>query len=117
MINIFQKIANFIFRIKTVRADGSGGGLPTFQISNPIALSGDTSLEGIINSITNFLITIGIPLAGLMYLWAGFQFLTAGGDSKKVAGAKKTIIYTTIGVAILLTAKGIAVVVQGILTP
>jgi hypothetical protein len=116
MTNILQKIANFILRIKAVYANG-GGEQVSFEINNPIGISGNTSLESIIGAITDFLITIGLPLAGLMYLWAGFQFLTAGGDSNKISGAKKTIIYTTIGVAILLTAKGIGIVVQGILTP
>ncbi len=117
MAKTFQKIINFIFRVDNAGAEASGGELPSFTIDNPLSISADTSLESIINSIINLLITIGIPLAGLMYLWAGFQFLTAGGDSKKVSLAKKTILYTTIGVAILLSAKGIIIVVEDLLTP
>ena len=113
MTNILYKIANFLLRIKTAHADSQ----LTFEINNPIGISGNTSLEDIIGSITDLLITLGIPLAGVMYLWAGFQFLTAGGDAKKVSGAKKTILYTTIGVVVIFTAKGIALVVKGLLTP
>lgn len=114
MAKTFQKIINFIFRVDSAKAETSGG---MFVIHNPLNISADTSLESIINSIINLLITIGIPLAGLMYLWAGFQFLTAAGDSRKVSLAKKTILYTTIGVAILLSAKGIIIVVEDLLTP
>jgi hypothetical protein len=117
MTNIIQKITGFLFGVKTVRAEDTGGlSSSLFNIRSPIG-SGNTSIESIINSIIDFMVIVGLPLAGLMYLWAGFQFLTAGGNSKKVDGAKKTILYTTIGVAILLTAKGIIIVVQGILAP
>lgn len=116
MANIFQKIINFVFRIDSASAQATGGGLPTFTIKNPLSVGGN--IENIIDAIiTNFLMPIGFSLAGLMYLWAGFQFLTAGGQDKKITSAKQTLLWTTIGVLVIIAAKGIVIVVKGLLTP
>lgn len=115
MANIFQKIINFVFRIDSAHATATGGGLPSFTINNPLNVGGN--IEDVLDAIINLLLTVGIPIAGLMYLWAGFQFLTAGGQEKKINTAKQTLIWTTIGVAVLLAGKGIVVVVEGLLTP
>jgi len=106
---------NFVFRVDSASAQGTGGSLPTFTIKNPLSVGGN--IEDILDAVTNLLLTIGLPLAGLMYLWAGFQFLTAGGQDKKITSAKQTLLWTTIGVVVLLAAKGIVIAVQGLITP
>jgi hypothetical protein len=115
MANIFQKIIGFVFQIDSAFAQATGGSLPTFTIKNPLSVGGN--LEDILDAVTNLLLTIGLPLAGLMYLYAGFQFLTAGGQEKKITSAKQTLLWTTIGVVVLLSAKGIVIAVKGLLTP
>lgn len=46
-----------------------------------------------------------LPFLGFMLIiriiWAGYQWLTAGGNAEKVEEAKKTIMHAVIGVAIL----------------
>jgi hypothetical protein len=116
MANIIQKIINFVFHVDSAIADATGGGLPTFNINNPLAVGGN--IEDILDKIiTDLLMPVGFSLAGLMYLWAGFQFLTAGGQDKKITTAKQTLIWTTIGVMVILAAKGIVIVVKDLLTP
>lgn len=34
-------------------------------------------------------------------IWAGFKYITSGGDSNKVANAKSTLIYALIGIAVV----------------
>ncbi len=56
-------------------------------------------------SIINGVISRVLPMVGalflLMFVWGGFQWLTAGGDSKKVDGAKTTIFNALIGVTLV----------------
>ena len=54
-------------------------------------------------------------VAPLMLIIAGFIFVTSGGSPDRVKTAKNLIIYTLIGVAILLFAKGLILVIKSIL--
>jgi hypothetical protein len=90
---------------------GGGGGM--FEFENPLKYN---NFEDIINALINFIFWIGVVgLAPLMLIIAGFIFVTAGGSPDRVSTAKRIIIYTLIGVAILLFAKGLILVVKSIL--
>jgi hypothetical protein len=82
-------------------------------IKNPLAFNG--TIDQIIDNILNFLLTIGVPIAGLMFVWAGFLLLTSGGQEKTVATAKKTMIYAAIGLAVLILSKGLVALVKTII--
>lgn len=73
-------------------------------LENPL---NTTDIRVLINKIIDLLFTLGIPLAVLLILWAGFLFLTSGGDPQKVNQAKATLLWTIIGFSILLLSKGI----------
>lgn len=87
----------------------------TFNIINPVRISGEGGVASIVNSIINALVIVGIPIASLAYLWAGFLFLTSGGQEKSIATAKKSIIWTTVGLIFLLIARSIVPLIQNIL--
>lgn len=89
--------------------------LPSFDIINPVGFSG--SVGEIVDRIINLLLLVGAPLATLMYVWAGFQFLSSAGDEKKISVAKKTVLWTTIGIAVLILSKGIILSVKNLLSP
>jgi hypothetical protein len=61
-------------------------------------------IPSLLKALVDILIKIGIPLAALAIIYAGFLFVTAGGSEEKVKKAKKTFMYTIIGTAILLGA-------------
>ena len=73
-------------------------------IENPLKYN---KFEDLVNALINFIFVIGIAVAPIMVLIAGFNLLTAGGDPKKVDTAKKILLYTAIGLAIILMAKGL----------
>lgn len=73
-------------------------------IDNPL---NTTDIRVLINKIIDLLFTLGIPLAVLLILWAGFLFLTSGGNPQKVNQAKATLLWTIVGFSILLLSKGI----------
>jgi hypothetical protein len=86
-----------------------------FQITNPLG-PGSATVGDIVDKIIDFLLQVGIPLAVLMYVWAGFMFLTSSGNEIKVKKARQAIIWTTIGLAVLIVGKGFVYVVEEILT-
>ena len=67
--------------------------------------SGDTGINRVISSIINILsITVGIA-AVIMIIVSGFKYITSGGDSSRIAGAKTTLIYALVGLAVAALAQ------------
>jgi hypothetical protein len=58
-------------------------------------------------TIVRYLMTFLGIIAVIVILWGGFQWLTAGGNEDKVAGAKKTLIAGIIGLIIIIAAFAI----------
>jgi hypothetical protein len=65
----------------------------------------DSSLATIGHKIVNiFSLLIGI-VAVIMIIVGGFRYITSGGDSGRVGGAKNTLIYAIIGLVIVALAQ------------
>ena len=73
------------------------------------------SISAVIESITNWIFYIAIVLAPLMIIIGAFMFMTSAGDPTKVQTAKKLIIWTVIGFAIILFSKGLISLIRTIL--
>jgi len=82
------------------------------EIKNPIIY--DTIIE-VVESLTNFVFTLGIVLAPLVFLIGGFVFLTSGGDTNKVQKGKDIMIYAVIGFVIVLLVKGLVELIKNAL--
>lgn len=75
---------------------------------------GQTDLrETVVNITQASLGFLGI-IAVIIILWGGFQWMTAGGDEKKIGSAKSTIIRGIVGLIIILLAYAIAQFVIGL---
>ncbi|MEO8105469.1 MAG: pilin [Candidatus Saccharibacteria bacterium] len=74
----------------------------TGQVGTNDCGAGVTSLA---NSIVNILSQIVGVLAVIMVIWAGFKYITSGGDSNKITSAKNTLIYAIIGLVIVALAQ------------
>jgi ABC-type microcin C transport system permease subunit YejE len=77
----------------------------TVTIPNP--LGEDTNVKDILNRVADWLFRIAIVVVPLMIIWAGFVFVTAGGDPKKVSNAKQILLYAIVGFVVILLARGI----------
>lgn len=77
-------------------------------------LQGKTFLE-LLDSIASALITVAIPVAVIMIVYAGVRFLTSGGNQTAIASAKKTLLWTIVGLAIVLIGKGFMTLIQSVL--
>ncbi len=63
------------------------------------------SITALLDEIATFLLTISVAIAGIMVIIGAFQILTSAGDVTKVEKGKKTILYTVIGLAVMLLFK------------
>ncbi len=81
-------------------------------IENPL---GNTIVDipTFILAILNFVLYVGIPIVALAIIYSGFLFVTASGNSEKLKSAKKTLLYTLIGAALLLGSLVIAQSIKG----
>lgn len=61
-------------------------------------------IENFIQSIIQILVTLaGITATGF-FVWGGFRYITSSGSPEQLEGAKKTILYSAMGLAIALGA-------------
>jgi len=75
------------------------------------SLGGTTDIKIVIGNIITFLLgLLGIVLV-ILIIYAGFVWMTAGGDSAKVDTAKGLIKNAIIGIIIIIAAYGISVFV------
>ena len=86
---------------------------PQGVLTNPINVG---TLTEFIAKILDIVLTIGFPIIALAIIYAGFLFVTAQGNSEKLETAKKTLLYTIIGAAILLGSWIIASAIGGTIT-
>lgn len=79
------------------------------QIPNPIKGSGD--LPTFFANVLDGMVLVLTPILVVMFLYACFMFVTARGNTEKLGEAKQALMYTLIGIAIVLGAKGIAAII------
>jgi len=85
---------------------------PPGQICSPFKGTNINNLTDFINFVLeNIVLPIGSIIAVFFLIYAGFLFVTAGGNEDKLATAKKTFLWTIVGIAILL---GAVVISNGI---
>lgn len=94
---------------KAFFSEGSAGPIP---IPNPLTCD---SFEECINKIVDFIFYLAVVLVPLMIIIAGFLFVTAAGNTEKIAQAKKIITWALIGFLIVLISKGIVALITNIL--
>lgn len=85
---------------------------PPGQICNPLKYD---KFGDLVDAIINFIFWVAMALAPLMIVIAGVMFVTAGGNPLQVEKARKLILYTVIGLAIILLAKGLISVLENVL--
>jgi len=80
-----------------------GGG--NTKIVNPINA---TTINGLIKTILEGVLKIGIPLVALAIIYSGFLFVIARGNSEELKKAKDALLYSVIGAAVLLGSWALA---------
>lgn len=86
------------------------GSSPT--LDNPLGKS-NNSLTTFANAIVDAVVTVGLPIAALMIVYSGFLFVKARGNTSELEEAKRAFFYAVIGIAIILSAKILSLVIKG----
>lgn len=87
---------------------------PPEDIPEDVITSGQDLLD-IFDNITNWIFVVLLAVATLFLIFAGFLFITAGGNPEQTTKARQMLINALIGVAIALGAKGLVAVVKSVL--
>jgi hypothetical protein len=88
-----------------------GGSVSGISIENPINAP---TIIAAIDRVIDFLILAAAPIVAAMVIFAGFQMLTAGGEPEKFKKGWKTLLYASVGYAIILISKGVASIIRGL---
>ncbi len=94
------------FNTGTGTSTGSGLTINS-KIENPLP-NGPQTIPEFIKKIIEIVLVVGVPLLVLAFIYAGFLFVKAQGNSGEIEVAKRTFVYTIIGGALLLGAFVIA---------
>lgn len=103
------KIRNFLASLRGGEEFSSGG---IIQIRNP--LKTDTLAE-LIDTLINLIFTISLAIAPVIVLYAGFLFVTATGRPEQITRARNILLWTVIGFAVILLARGLITILEDIL--
>ena len=75
-----------------------------------------SGLETVISKIVNWITALFFVAAVVYIFYAGYLFLTSGGDTEKVKVAKSQLLYSIIAIAIALLAGTMRYIVANILS-
>ena len=81
-------------------------------IPNPL---GYDTFEELVTAVINFIFLISLALAPFMVVIAGFYLLTAGGNPANIKKAQTIIIWTAVGLLVVLLAKGLIAVIKSVI--
>jgi hypothetical protein len=85
-----------------------------FELKNPLKYK---TFADLINAIIDLAWTVSLVLAPLLIIIGGFYFISSVGDPSKVETGKKIILYTLIGLLIIMIAKGLIVFMTKVIIP
>lgn len=92
----------FLLLMPLFQASGNGTSKSS-SFTNPLTA---TSFSEITENIIKWIVNIGILIAVVMIIYSGLLFMTAAGEEEKITKAKKALMWSLIGLAILLIGKG-----------
>lgn len=64
----------------------------------------DTQINTVLTNAVTIIMVIGIIAVLFMFIWGAFEWITSGGDKEKLSNARKRIIQSLIGLALLALA-------------
>ena len=74
-------------------------------VSPVFAQAADISrVQNFISNIVQTLVVLSGSLATVFFVWGGVRYITSSGNPETLEGAKKTIVYSALGLTICLAA-------------
>ena len=87
----------------------------SFSVPNPLGTS-TTTLDKVLSNVLDAIVLLLTPVITIMLLYCGFLFISAQGNVEKLGDAKRALMYTLIGAAVILGAKGLSLVLSNTIT-
>ncbi len=107
MVNIVHVNAQEKPGVGVVNSGTAPQSIPSLQ--NPLKAKNVTD---VLLSIVDLAIFLGVILAVFMFIFIGFKFILAQGNSAKLAEARSWFLYAAIGTAVLISSKVIVEVIK-----
>lgn len=82
------------------------------KLDNPLKAD---SFKEIIDTLINFITILAVAIAPIFIIYAGYLFMTSGGEPTKLKTAKNVITYVVIGLAILFLSKALISVIINVI--
>jgi len=83
---------------------------PATPGSGTVTTSGIDNMSDVvllIQAIAKWFQVIVLAIAVIMIIYAGFTWMTAGGDDEKLKTARQTLIYALVGIGVVVIAYGL----------
>jgi hypothetical protein len=98
----------------------SGALLFLLEASSALAISCEEGklpleLNELVTKIKNVLIALGIAVAAIYIILGGFEFIRAEGEAEKVEKARQRLLYSLIGVIIIVIASTLVNIAKALL--
>ena len=99
-------IRTFVVVVATLPFFANSAVLPSLIVCDPLSNVPCTfsSFVGLANTIIKFFIILGTSVFTIMFMLAGFEYLTANGNSGKISKAHSYFFDSIIGFVIMLAA-------------
>lgn len=81
----------------------------------PTVVTSASELVDLIERVGNWIFAFLLAVAAIFLLYAGFKWATAGGNPEEVNKARLMLINALIGVAVALLARGMVMVIRGVI--
>lgn len=86
-------------------------------VSPVFAQSADVSkIQSFIQNIIQIFVTLAGLVATAFLVWGGFRYMTSSGNPEALDNAKKTVMYSAIGLAIVLGAYVLSNIITQVAT-
>ena len=86
-----------------------------FAVANNATVDGPpvtVDIMGTLDNIVDWVFGILVVFAAIMLVWAGFSFVTAGGDATKLGEARQKVLYALIGIIVAFASRGLIAFVR-----
>ncbi|MBI2029266.1 hypothetical protein HYT02_02540 [Candidatus Gottesmanbacteria bacterium] len=90
---------------------------PTIVVSGPLDAVRFPDLGAVITELLKYLYPIAGIILFVYIIAAGFQWLTASGDPKKIEAARQRLTYAILGFILLIASPWVARIVELIFSP
>src|SRR3989344_9701038 len=82
------------------------------SLPNPLNIG---SIPDLLVAMAGFVFAIAVPVSILMFVYAGFLFMTSSGSPEKIKKAKEVLLFAVLGLGLAILAESLVLVIKSFL--